>query len=99
MDASHQERQAKEVLLKHAQICSYMQVQHQVKADAQRSLEYTGMLFQPVPWTPATKKGMPEEYERYHADPDYHIINIPPNFMFKAKIFKPSRLCAIYKSV
>ena len=76
-----------------------VQVQQEVKADPHRPLQFTGMLFQPVPWTPATKKGMPAEYERYHADPDHHIINVPPNFMFQAKIFKPSRLCAIFKAV
>ncbi len=43
-------------------------------------------------------QGMPTEYEQYLEDPNYTIINIPPNFMFKAKIFKPSRLCAIYKA-
>jgi hypothetical protein len=44
-------------------------------------------------------QGMPAEYERYLEDPAYAIINVPPNFMFKAKIFKPSRLCAIFKTV
>ncbi|BDA44531.1 hypothetical protein COCOBI_06-0070 [Coccomyxa sp. Obi] len=62
-------------------------------------VEYTGILFQPVPWSPTTKKGMPQEFEKYHADPDYVMINIPPNFMFKAKVFKPSRLCAIYRKL
>lgn len=46
-------------------------------------VEYTGIVFQPVPWSPTTKKGMPQEFEKYHADPDYVMINIPPNFMFK----------------
>ena len=44
-------------------------------------------------------QGMPAEYEQYLEDPNYAIINVPPNFMFKAKIFKPSRLCAVYKAV
>lgn len=44
-------------------------------------------------------QGMPAEYEQFLEDPKYAIINVPPNFMFKAKIFKPSRLCAIYKAV
>ncbi|MEM7769628.1 MAG: hypothetical protein AAF327_03860 [Cyanobacteria bacterium P01_A01_bin.37] len=63
----------------------------------QTTLEFTGMLFQPVPYTPTETKGMPAAYEKYHNSPDYLIINVPPNVMFKAKIFKPSRLCAIYK--
>lgn len=47
-------------------------------------MEWTGILFQPVPWSPATKRGMPAEYERYLDDPAYTVINVPPNFMFKA---------------
>jgi hypothetical protein len=62
-----------------------------------RSLEFTGLLFQPVPYTPTATKGMPVAFEQYHDSPDYLIINVPPNFMFKAKIFQPSRLCAIYR--
>lgn len=61
------------------------------------TVEFTELLFQPVPYTTLTPKGMPAEFEQYHNNSDYLIINIPPNFMFKAKIFKPSRLCAIYR--
>ncbi|KAK9834856.1 hypothetical protein WJX81_004161 [Elliptochloris bilobata] len=57
---------------------------------------FAGVLFQPVPWSPTTKRGMPMEFERYLDNPAYNIINVPPNFMFQAKVFKPSRLCAIY---
>ena len=46
-------------------------------------LAFTGMLFQPVPWTLNTKKGMPADFEKYAADPEYVIINAPPNFMFQ----------------
>ncbi len=60
-------------------------------------LEFTELLFQPVPYSTATPKGMPAEFEKYHHSEDYTIINVPPNFMFNAKIFKPSRLCAIYR--
>ncbi|CAI5501972.1 unnamed protein product [Closterium sp. Naga37s-1] len=60
--------------------------------------EFTGELFTPVPWSPTTRFGMPQELEKYNDDKDnYIIINVPPNFMFKAQIFKPSRLCAIFK--
>lgn len=62
-------------------------------------VEFTELLFQPVPYSTATPKGMPVEFEKYHESDDYVIINVPPNFMFKAKIFKPSRLCAIYCKV
>lgn len=60
-------------------------------------IEFTELLFQPVPYTPTTTKGMPVEFEQYHNSPDYIIINVPPNFMFQAKIFQPSRLCGIYR--
>ncbi len=62
-------------------------------------VEFTELLFQPVPYSTATPKGMPAEFEKYHESNDHAIINVPPNFMFKAKIFKPSRLCAIYRKV
>jgi hypothetical protein len=64
-----------------------------------QSVDFTELLFQPVPYTTGTPKGMPAEFEQYHDSDDYIIINVPPNFMFKAKIFKPSRLCAIYRKV
>ena len=71
------------------QICQQMQFE----------IEFTELLFQPVPYSAATPKGMPAEFEKYHESDEYIIINVPPNFMFKAKIFKPSRLCAVYRKV
>lgn len=62
-------------------------------------VECTELLFQPVPYSTATPKGMPAEFEKYHESDDYIIINVPPNFMFNAKIFKPSRLCAVYRKI
>lgn len=62
-------------------------------------IEFTELLFQPVPYSTATPKGMPAEFEKYHESDEYAIINVPPNFMFKAKIFKPNRLCAIYRKL
>ncbi|MEB3219602.1 MAG: hypothetical protein VKN72_25665 [Nostocales cyanobacterium 94392] len=62
-------------------------------------VQFTELLFQPVPYSSATPKGMPAEFEKYHESEEYIILNVPPNFMFKAKIFKPSRLCAIYKKI
>ena len=64
-----------------------------------QKVEFTELLFQPVPYSAATPKGMPAEFEQYHESDDYVMINVPPSFMFKAKIFKPSRLCAIYRKV
>ncbi|MCC5599889.1 hypothetical protein [Nostoc favosum] len=72
------------------QICQQLRCQ-QVK--------FTELLFQPVPYSLTTIKGMPAEFEKYHKSDEYAIINVPPNFMFSAKIFKPSRLCAIYQKV
>ena len=66
------------------------QVRQQVQS---KNLEFTELLFQPVPYSLKTPKGMPSEFEKYL------IINVPPHFMFKAKIFQPSRLCAIYRKV
>jgi hypothetical protein len=72
------------------------QISQQVKCS---TLKFTELLFQPVPYSSNTPKGMPPEFEPYHNSEDYIIINVPPNFMFKANIFKPSRLCAIYSKV
>lgn len=62
-------------------------------------VEFTQLLFQPIPYTATTPKGMPAEFESFHTSTEHVIINVPPNFMFKAKIFQPSRLCAIYRKV
>ena len=62
-------------------------------------VKFTELMFQPTPYATKTPKGMPTELEQYHDSPDYVIINVPPNLMFKAKIFQPSRLCAIYRKV
>ena len=64
-----------------------------------KDIKFTELLFQPVPYSINTPKGMPKEFEKYHQSDDYLIVNVPPNFMFNAKIFKPSRLCAIYQKV
>ncbi len=62
-------------------------------------IEFTELIFQPVPYSINTPKGMPAEFEKYHDSEEYVIINVPPNFMFTAKIFHPSRLCAIYHKI
>ncbi|CAM9347046.1 unnamed protein product [Hapterophycus canaliculatus] len=62
------------------------------------SAEYVGEIFQPVPYSQATPQGMPADIEKkYFLNEQYGIANIPPVVMFNAKIFKPSRLCAVYK--
>jgi hypothetical protein len=72
------------------------QISHQIQ---EAGIRFTELLFQPVPYSQQTPKGMPREFEQYHNNSEYIIINVPPNFMFQAKIFKPSRLCAIYRKV
>ena len=64
-----------------------------------REVEFTELVFQPIPYTVSTPKGMPQEFEPYYNSADHAIINVPPNFMFKAKVFKPSRLCAVYRKI
>jgi hypothetical protein len=71
----------------------------QVAQQSKSLVKFTEILFQPIPYSPNTPKGMPAELESYHQSPDYLIINVPPNFMFAAKIFQPSRLCAIYQKI
>jgi hypothetical protein len=61
------------------------------------ALEFTELLFQPIPYSAQTPKGMPLEFESYYESKDHAIVNVPPNFMFKAKVFNPSRLCAVYR--
>ncbi|GBF80212.1 hypothetical protein [Aphanothece sacrum] len=72
------------------------QISQQIPA---QNLKFTELLFQPVPYSIQTPKGMPTEFEPYYNSDEYIIINVPPNFMFKAKIFNPSRLCAIYQKI
>jgi hypothetical protein len=72
----------------------------QIAAQLQcEAVEFTELLFQPVPYSASTPKGMPAEFEPYFASPSHAIINVPPNFMFQAKIFQPSRLCAVYRLI
>lgn len=81
-------------LLNHPSFLEHISTQTQGE-----KVEFTELLFQPVPYSLETPKGMPKEFEAYHHSEEYIIINVPPNFMFKAKIFNPSRLCAIYRKV
>lgn len=74
-----------------------LQVAAQIRSSTAVEVEFTGQVFQPVPYSPNTKRGVPAEFEQYLDDPHHVIINIPPNFMFQAKISNPSRLGAVYK--
>lgn len=66
------------------------------QAQCERS-HFTGDLFQPIPYSVATPRGMPADIEAYSRDPNFTIINIPPTVMFEARCFKPSRLCAVFR--
>lgn len=91
------EPQAKETLFKLLTGVAFLnQLCQHLKCE---KLELTELLFQPVPYSTETPKGMPAEFEKYYDSDEYAIINVPPNFMFQAKIFKPSRLCAIYRKL
>lgn len=91
------EPEAKETLFGLLKNESFLQqIAQQLKC---QGIEFTELLFQPIPYSSATPKGMPAEFEKYHESKEYAIINVPPNFMFKAKIFQPSRLCAIYRKI
>ena len=63
-----------------------LQVCHETGQVEGTEVTFTGMLFQPVPWSMQTKKGMPADFEKYAADAEYVIINTPPNFMFQVRI-------------
>jgi hypothetical protein len=80
------------------QVCQQVNITSPTLPPCQQ-VEFTELLFQPTPYTLEATRGMPPEYESYLDSPDYAIINVPPNFMFKAKIFQPSRLCAIYRVI
>ncbi|NJN32339.1 MAG: hypothetical protein HC824_19365 [Synechococcales cyanobacterium RM1_1_8] len=63
-------------------------------------VRFTELLFQPVPYSSQTPKGMAAEFEPYHSDIEqYAIVHVPPPLMFQAKVFKPSRLCAVFEKV
>ena len=63
-------------------------------------VRFIGTLFQPVPWSPGTKHGVPSKYEDLYLQKDKYVtVNVPPNYMFKAKVFHPPRLCAFFERV
>jgi hypothetical protein len=43
--------------------------------------------------------GFPQDCEKYLASDNHVIVNVPPTFMFKALIFKPPRLAAIFRKM
>ncbi len=91
--------EAKETLFKLLNNLEFVKQISQKVSDKNIPIQFTKLIFQPVPYSSQTPKGMPSEFEKYHNSDEYIIINVPPNFMFRAKIFQPSRLCAIYRLI
>ena len=69
------------------------QVAGQIEA---QKVQFTGILFQPMPQVSAAPRNMSPEVEEYFTSSDYAIVNIPPAFLFKARISNPTKLCAIF---
>ncbi|EAZ94321.1 hypothetical protein [Crocosphaera chwakensis] len=91
--------EAKETLFKLLNNSEFVKQISQQLSEKRISIQFTELLFQPVPYSSQTPKGMPQKFEKYHNSDEHIIINVPPTFMFKAKIFNPSRLCAIYRLI
>ncbi|KAI8463742.1 MAG: hypothetical protein J3K34DRAFT_388909 [Monoraphidium minutum] len=62
-----------------------------------RSVRFTGQFFQPVPWSPTTKHGMPPEMEVYRDKERYVIIQVPPKLIMGAMIKNIPRICAVFE--
>ena len=92
-----EQRETLEAYLAHPVFCG--NVRDNMGWPESTQARYAGQLFQPVPWSGSTPRGMPAEMERFADSATHAIINIPPPFMFKAKVFSPSRLCAVYEQV
>lgn len=69
------------------------QVAGQIEA---QKVEFTGILFQPMPQVASAPRNMSPEVEEYFTSTDYAIVNIPPAFLFKARISNPTKLCAVF---
>lgn len=66
---------------------------------ARKAVAFDDKIFEPVPWSPATKKGMPPEYEAFAEDKEnYIVINVPAPVTFKANVLG-KRCCAIYRII
>ncbi|GMI55187.1 hypothetical protein ScalyP_jg11664 [Parmales sp. scaly parma] len=68
------------------------------QAESKEASYINGTLFQPVPYSPSTPHGMPSNIQaEFYLQDGFVVVNVPPTIMFKAKIFKPSRLCCVYQ--
>jgi hypothetical protein len=48
----------------------------QVSEKQGAKLEFSELLFQPVPYSEGTPKGMPPEFEQYYYSDEYVIVNV-----------------------
>ena len=91
-----EQREALFALLSAPEFCARVSLE---ATRATKQVEFDKKVFVPVPWSPATKRGMPLEYEVYAQDRDnYVVINVPAPITFKANILG-KRCCAIYRIV
>lgn len=61
------------------------------------SARYAGILFEPKPYSEEMPRGVPRDVEQFLDSETHVVVNVPPVVMFKAKCFKPSKLCAVYE--
>ncbi|GBF99986.1 hypothetical protein Rsub_12713 [Raphidocelis subcapitata] len=59
------------------------------------SLRFTGALFQPIPWSPTSRYGMPQEFEVYRDKSRYMIVQIPGKMILDAMVKGIPRICAV----
>lgn len=62
-------------------------------------VEYSGIIFEPKPYSEDMPRGVPSAVEPYLDSKQHLIVNVPPVVMFKAKCFKPAKLCAVYELI
>jgi hypothetical protein len=56
------------------------------------------VIFEPIPYSTESPHGMPKDIsDKYYMKENYAIVNVPQTIMFKAKVFAPTRLCAVYQ--
>lgn len=61
------------------------------------SVRYVDVIFEPKPYSEDMPRGVPADLETYLDSESHVVVNVPPLVMFKAKCFKPSKLCAVYE--
>ena len=78
-----------EQMLSSPSFCEQVGVNANLPADKVNRVEFTGLLFQPVPWSPSTKKGMPQ------VSPSVAFSFSPPSLL----VFLTLALHIIYRNL